>query len=398
LGSSAIQVKYYTDTLPKDSKITPLKLSNNQYKKLVKYIETSLKRSKTNNSSLILPKNPKVLTENNSFYDAKQTYSLLLTCNTWINNGLKASGQKRPMPEGFFISMKNSFFVLFLIGLPLFSIAQENFITKTSEKHVLIFINGYRGPKFNKLAVDNTLYTKDPTGYWYKYDDTIINRFKPIQTLYFSAHHPISSSVHKTKFNIATSYLFSRFCWISKKSRWVLRNKFNSEGFELRFSNGIIAGQNVIDYLEKNFLDSTIKVHIISHSMGYAYSLGLVSQIKTKVKFGKMLAISPESGGFQGADWNLFDEVWQYGCKMGEKESDVIFYQDGIAPQQTLKGLEKVSINKGGRIYPPTSWPKKNKGFNKSHHLKWFQWFYNIKEEDRGFFGPNISINSTFEK
>jgi len=94
LGSSAIQVKYYTDTLPKDSKITPLKLSNNQYKKLVKHIETSLKRSKTNNSSLILPKNPKVLTENNSFYDAKQTYSLLLTCNTWINNGLKASGQK----------------------------------------------------------------------------------------------------------------------------------------------------------------------------------------------------------------------------------------------------------------------------------------------------------------
>ena len=94
LGSSAIQVKYYTDTLPKDSKITSLKLSNNQYKKLVKYIETSLKRSKTNNSSFILPKNPKVLTENNSFYDAKQTYSLLLTCITWINNGLKASGQK----------------------------------------------------------------------------------------------------------------------------------------------------------------------------------------------------------------------------------------------------------------------------------------------------------------
>ena len=94
LGSSAIQVKYYTDTLPKDSKITSLKLSNNQYKKLVKYIETSIKRSKSNNSSFILPKNPKVLTENNSFYDAKQTYSLLLTCNTWINNGLKASGQK----------------------------------------------------------------------------------------------------------------------------------------------------------------------------------------------------------------------------------------------------------------------------------------------------------------
>ena len=43
LGSSAIQVKYYTDTLPKDSQITPLKLSGNQYKNLIKYIETSLK-------------------------------------------------------------------------------------------------------------------------------------------------------------------------------------------------------------------------------------------------------------------------------------------------------------------------------------------------------------------
>ena len=60
--------------------------------KLVRYRRTDSKA--TGSSSFILPKNPKVLTENNSFYDAKQTYSLLLTCNTWINNGLKASGQK----------------------------------------------------------------------------------------------------------------------------------------------------------------------------------------------------------------------------------------------------------------------------------------------------------------
>ena len=302
------------------------------------------------------------------------------------------------MPEEFFINMKNSFFIFFLLGYSLFSITQENIISIISEKNILIFINGYRGPKFNKLAVDNTMYTKDPTGYWYKYDDTIINRFKPIQTLYFSAHHPISSSVHKTKFNVAKSYLFSRFCWISKKSRWVLNNNYNPEGFELRFSNGQIAGKNVLDYLEKNFLDSTIKVHIISHSMGYAYSLGLITQIKDRVKFGKMLAISPESAGFKGTDWNLFDEVWQYGCNMGEKDSDVIFYQDGITPQQTLKGLEKVSINKGGRIYPPSTWPKKNKGFNRSHNLRWFDWFYTIKEGDRGFFKPDITENSTFKK
>ena len=94
LGSSAIHVKYYTDTLPKDSKTLSLKLSDNQYKKLVKYIENSLKRSGTNKSSLILPKNPKVLSNNDAYYDAKQNYSLLFTCNSWINNGLKACGQK----------------------------------------------------------------------------------------------------------------------------------------------------------------------------------------------------------------------------------------------------------------------------------------------------------------
>jgi len=106
LGSSAIHVKYYTDTLPKDSKIVSLKLSDNQYKKLVKYIENSLKRSGTTKSSFILPKNPKVLSKNDAYYDAKQNYSLLFTCNSWINNGLKASGQKAclwtPYSQGIF--------------------------------------------------------------------------------------------------------------------------------------------------------------------------------------------------------------------------------------------------------------------------------------------------------
>ena len=106
LGSSAIHVKYYTDTLPKDSKILSLKLSDNQYKKLVKYIENSLKRSATTKYSFILPKNPKVLSKNDAYYDAKQNYSLLFTCNSWINNGLKESGQKAclwtPNSQGIF--------------------------------------------------------------------------------------------------------------------------------------------------------------------------------------------------------------------------------------------------------------------------------------------------------
>lgn len=298
----------------------------------------------------------------------------------------------------FFISMKNNILIFSLLQFQYLFFAQENIADFKTEKHLLIFINGYRGPKHNKLGVDTLMHTKDPTGYWYKYDDTIINRFKPIQTLYFNAHHPLKTSVHKTKFNIAKSYFLSRFCWISKKSKWVLRNKYNPVGFKTRVLVGISGGKQVLQYLKNNSIDTTVKINIVSHSMGYAFSLGLISTLKSKVNFGKMLAISPESGGYQGTDWNLFDEVWQYGCRMGDKESDVIFFQDGIAPQQAIFGIENIKSTRGGRIYPPSIWQKKNKGFNRSHHLIWFEWFYLIKDGDRGYFKPGKTENSTFDK
>lgn len=106
LGSSAIHIKYFNEDLPKDSKIISLKLNKKQYTQLILYIENSLLRDKENNSLLIRPKNPKVLLNNDSYYDANSTYSLLNTCNTWVNSGLKACGQKAclwtPDADGIF--------------------------------------------------------------------------------------------------------------------------------------------------------------------------------------------------------------------------------------------------------------------------------------------------------
>ena len=302
------------------------------------------------------------------------------------------------MQTEYFINMKNSILLFIFLQLQPFIFAQEKSNDSLKQNRILIFVNGYRGPKHNKCPLDTNMYTKDPTGYWYKYDDTIINRFNPIHTLYFNAHHPLITSVHKTKFNVATSYVFSRFCWISKKSKWVLNNNYNPKGFETRFLNGNSSGKKVLEYLKNNSIDSSVEIDIISHSMGYAFSLGIISCLEGKVNFGKMLAISPESAGYKGADWSLFDEVWQYGCNMGEKESDVIFFQDGIAPQQALLGLENLSRDKGGRIYPPSTWPKKFKGFNRSHNLRWFDWFHTIKDGDRGYFKPGKPENSNFKK
>ena len=263
----------------------------------------------------------------------------------------------------------------------------QNSMNLADTQRIIIFINGNRGPKFNKVTTNNELHLKDPTGYWYKYDDTIIKRFQPITPIYFDGHHPVESSMHKSNLKFAKAYFFSRFCWISKKSRWVLNSKFNPKGFQERENNGKIAGKYFLDYLEsKGLKDKQITVDFVTHSMGYAYSLGLMEVIKPFVKFGKMLAIAPESAGLKGYDWSQFEEVWQYGSNYGEPNADPIYLQDGIATQMPIKGIEMLENGKGGRVFIPENWPKSKRGFLKSHHLNWFQWFYEIKPTDKGYF------------
>ena len=251
----------------------------------------------------------------------------------------------------------------------------------------IVFINGNRGPKANHETTDNRLHVKDPTGYWYAIDDTILTRFPGVTPVYFDGHHPVGTSQHRTEFNFAKSYFFSRFCWISKRSRWVLNKKPNPEGFQLRVKNGQIAGENLLNYFaQKGIPLEQVKIDMVCHSMGYAYSLGMFDALKSKVSFGKLLILSPENASAQGRDWTYFDEVWQYGARADDKQSDPICYQDGIAPQVAVPGIETVPATKGGRIFIPTTWPKSKKGFIKSHHLLYYQWFHEIKPGDRGYF------------
>lgn len=257
-----------------------------------------------------------------------------------------------------------------------------------SQLRILVFINGNRGPKADKEISDNKLYEKDKTGYWYSYDDTIISRFQPTKAVYFDGHFPVRYSMHRTNLRFAKAYIFSRFCWISKKSRWVFNHKFNPEGFNSRVESGRIAARNLIDYFQKNkFNTQEITLDFVTHSMGYAYSIGMIEELTGKVRFGKMLSIAPESAAFKGFDLSLFEEVWQYGCNM-EGDGEAICWQDGIAPQTGIPGIDKLPKEKGGRVFIPKEWPKKNRGFVKTHHLNWFQWFYLIQPNHRGYFKP----------
>lgn len=251
-------------------------------------------------------------------------------------------------------------------------------------QELLVFINGYRGPKHDLELPNNQLHLKDPSGYWYKLDDTIMGRFKNSTAVYFDGHHPLSTSTHRTKLKVASSYFCSRFCWIRKNSRWVLNKKINPEGFQQRVENGRLAGITLREYLLSH---PATQIHFVCHSMGYAYMLGMIDELENKVTFGKALILSPEGANTQGRNWSLFKEVWQYGSRADDPSANPIFWQDGIAPQQPVVGINVLPHStKGGRVYISANYPRKQLGFLKSHHLAYYQWFDLIQPGDFGYF------------
>ncbi|MFM8596968.1 MAG: hypothetical protein ACKOBN_07750 [Flavobacteriales bacterium] len=248
----------------------------------------------------------------------------------------------------------------------------------------ILFINGYRGPKHDAEITNNQFHEKDPTGYWYALDDSIIKRFPNAKPLYLDAHHPITTSTHLTMTKAVRSYVFSRFCWYRRKSTWVMNTMPNPNGFEIRVENGIKAAQLLNKYFSEN---PPGKIHVVCHSMGYAYFLGIIDVLSPRYTFGKALFLSPEAANSGTRDWSLFDEVWQYGANADVAAADPICLQDGIAPQQAVPGIENLPpTTKGGRIYIPSNYPKSKLGFIKSHHLAYYNWFYWIKPSERGYF------------
>jgi uncharacterized protein (TIGR02117 family) len=89
LGASAIHATYHYEILS-DRPVIQLFLSKKQYRELVHYIKKQLVRNKIGNTVFLPAKNKKVVSGNDAFYAAHNRYSMILTCNSWINRGLKA--------------------------------------------------------------------------------------------------------------------------------------------------------------------------------------------------------------------------------------------------------------------------------------------------------------------
>jgi hypothetical protein len=243
-------------------------------------------------------------------------------------------------------------------------------------KRYLVFVNGYRGPKYDNHESRNEVYMNDRTNYWFKIDDRFIQRLKPDTSFYLDGSFSVKTSNHASKLKFGWSYIRSVNACSSKRKFSCLNQTCNPEGFDYRYSKGVLVGKAFLNqihntphsYLTKDTID------IVCHSMGYAYTLGFLETIKAYVILGKFYLIAPENAGYKGMDWNQFEEVWQYGSNLGEKDADALRYQDGVAPQTAVWGIEKQKSDHVGRIFSPKNWP--NKHFVHSHMVYSYDWIF----------------------
>ncbi|MBI1836393.1 MAG: hypothetical protein HYR91_03915 [Flavobacteriia bacterium] len=256
-------------------------------------------------------------------------------------------------------------------------------------ERVLIFINGYRGPTREKDETDHLVTSKDRYYYWFKIDDQFISRLEPSKAYYLDGSMSIKTSNHRSMRQFAKSMFFSTYIFRKKKARDNynrLNTKNNKEGFYERKEKGKIGGRALLAALCNSpaCFGTMDTLDIVCHSMGYAYTLGLIEELKGKVVFGKIYILAPENACEDGADWSQFEQVWQYGSNLGEKDADPLWEQDGIAPQCAVKGIEQLPSNSGGRAFFPKDWKRKN--FIDSHQLYNYDWiFERIQKVEIGF-------------
>ena len=100
LGTAGVHATYYY-TVPEDRPIVHLHFTENQYRRLCIYIARTLMADENGRRIMLEPLKPGVNYEHDRYYDAHGTYSMIHTCNTWINNGLKVSGQRACLWTGF---------------------------------------------------------------------------------------------------------------------------------------------------------------------------------------------------------------------------------------------------------------------------------------------------------
>ena len=91
LSTSAMHTTYYKN-IREDASCKKIIISKAQYRQLIDYILNSFKKDETGH--LVSVKSSIHYDIGDAFYEAKGSYSIFKTCNTWANAALKACGQR----------------------------------------------------------------------------------------------------------------------------------------------------------------------------------------------------------------------------------------------------------------------------------------------------------------
>lgn len=286
-------------------------------------------------------------------------------------------------------------------------------------ERILLFVNGYRptslGSTFeenfedirnNGLEypnTDNLIFSFDRYGYWEWNDFDVLfrKRINPTATYYADGHHSVATSNHRSLIEftqLSTSYPHRckdkthHTCKMTQKGlNWLglggkvptyetLNLDPNLDGFQLRMNNGKIAGRNILQMLnEIPSKSSNDTLYIVAHSMGYAYTLGIVEKLRGKINFGGLYIIAAENAesgkSLKEAEWS---EIWQYGDDFEAHKLDAPCLLDGIAPQTKAHGLSPKK-----RVYIPEKYYARM-GFFDSHFIGHYTWIFNIPAEAPG--------------
>ena len=107
LGHTAIHATFYKAMTVNES-CRRIVISKEQYQRLVNYITGSFQKDNSGHFIPIITR--AVYGKNDAFYEANGSYSMLHTCNTWANEGLKECGQRcclwTPFDTGIFLKHK----------------------------------------------------------------------------------------------------------------------------------------------------------------------------------------------------------------------------------------------------------------------------------------------------
>ncbi|MBP6091582.1 MAG: hypothetical protein KA521_10030 [Crocinitomicaceae bacterium] len=295
---------------------------------------------------------------------------------------------------------------------------------KDPVSRVLLFVNGYRptvfGADFEQTFAaiqqkglefpnsENVLFDFDRFDYWQPWNNIVglfQKRINPATILYADGHFSVSTSNYKNMVEFTSvSSRYPKRCSNPKKHHCyktiTTRSKFfggtkkentldllplkaNKKGFELRYQNGKTAGLNLLQRLnEIPNRSQNDTLFIVAHSMGYAYSLGIIDVVRGHINFGGFYIIAPENASSGKLKTNEWKEVWQYGSKLwGKAEAPCM--QDGVAPQQLAQGLKANHHVE----FPVSSY--RHRGFFNSHFIGYYTWIFDLQSKEKGFIGQH---------